>query len=302
VTQRSWRRWLEPLADPVIALAVLVLSLLPLLRTPGCDCPSVSTWGYFYVAGQGLVLVWRRRWPFTVALMCGLLTVGYGLSSLPDPPVPYAGLVGLYTAAALASRRLARLAALLAAVGIAAAMVADWPNADFQDVTVTYLLFATAWLLGDGVPGPVVGVPRLRLKRQEDTDPLVLGRVVQQQPTVLPDAVVLAEALTVALIHVDVMNPVAGPKAEDLVRDPGFWPPALPEGIQAGSRVDGGAAHEVVQLVGQVVVGPGTLAGTACICCRSNRFARIKSSAIPPGWLASGVKPAGRPGRLWVTG
>ena len=79
---------------------------------------------------------------------------------------------------------------------------------------------------------------------------------MQQQPAILPDAVVLAEMLAVALIHVDVMNPVAGPKTEDLVRDPGFWPPALPEGIQAGSRVRGGAAHEVVQLVGQVVVGP----------------------------------------------
>jgi hypothetical protein len=99
-------------------------------------------------------------------------------------------------------------------------------------------------------------VPRLGLKRQEDPDPLVLGRVVQQQAAVLPDAVVPAEALAVALIHVDVVNPVAGQEAEDLVGDPGFGAPALPEGIHAGSRVRGGAAHEVVQLVGQVVVGP----------------------------------------------
>jgi hypothetical protein len=56
---------------------------------------------------------------------------------------------------------------------------------------------------------------------------------------------------------VDVVNSVAGQEAEDLVRDPGLGSPALPEGIQPGGWVGGGAAHEVVQLVGQVIVGPG---------------------------------------------
>jgi hypothetical protein len=54
------------------------------------------------------------------------------------------------------------------------------------------------WQVRHGVPGLVVGVPGLRLKRQEYRDPLVLGRVVQQQAAVLPDAVVVAEALAVA--------------------------------------------------------------------------------------------------------
>jgi signal transduction histidine kinase len=144
-----WRRRLEPLADPVIALAVLVLSLLPLLRAQDCGCRTVPTWGYALVGAQCVPLVWRRRWPFAMSIVSGLLAMGYGLSSLPDPPVPYAGLVALYSAAAHASRRLARLAGLVAAVGIGAVMIADWPNADFEDVTVNYLLFATAWLLGD---------------------------------------------------------------------------------------------------------------------------------------------------------
>jgi signal transduction histidine kinase len=106
-----------------------------------------------YVVGQCLPLVLRRRWPFAVVLVTGLLAIGYGLSSWPDPPVPYAGLVGLYSAAAHASRRLARLAAGLAAVGIGAAMAFDWPNADLKDVVLNYLVFATAWLLGDSARG-----------------------------------------------------------------------------------------------------------------------------------------------------
>jgi hypothetical protein len=33
----------------------------------------------------------------------------------------------------------------------------------------------------------------------------------------------------------DVMNPIAGQEAKDLVRVPSFRPPALAEGIEAGS-------------------------------------------------------------------
>jgi signal transduction histidine kinase len=149
----GWRRRFEPLADPMIAVAVLVLSLLPLLRARDCGCRTVPAWGYALVVAECVPLVWRRRWPLPMAMVAGLLAMGYGVSSLPDPPVPYAGLVALYSAAAHASRRLARLAGLIAAVGIGAVMVADWPNADFEDVTVNYLLFATAWLLGDSARG-----------------------------------------------------------------------------------------------------------------------------------------------------
>ena len=41
--------------------------------------------------------------------------------------------------------------------------------------------------------GLVVGVPGLGVEGQEDRHPLELGRVVQQQPAVLPDPVVTAE-------------------------------------------------------------------------------------------------------------
>ena len=50
---------------------------------------------------------------------------------------------------------------------------------------------------GDGVPGLVVGVPCLRLEGEEDRDPLVLGRIVEQQAAVLPDPVVAVELLAV---------------------------------------------------------------------------------------------------------
>ena len=135
--------------DPLVAVLVLGLSLLPLWEAEQCGCAPSPGWGYALLSLQCLPLAMRRRWPFTVALLCGLVTVVYGLSALPDPPLPYAGLVALYTAAAHATRRLAQLAGVVAAIGIAVALVLDGPRSDVQDLLSLYVVFATAWLLGD---------------------------------------------------------------------------------------------------------------------------------------------------------
>ena len=109
----------------------------------------------------------------------------------------------------------------------------------------------------DGVAGLIVGVPALALERQKDGYPLVRTRIVQQQPAVLSDAVVVAEPAGVALVHVDVVYAVSRGKAEDLVRLTRLRSPPLTERIQAGGWVRSRPAHVVLELVGQVVVRPG---------------------------------------------
>ena len=145
-----WRDRLDRVTDPVIAGLVFLLSLPPLLREDDCGCAPVPAWAFVLVAAQAAPLVFRRRWPFTTAWVIGVFTITYGLTSLPDPPVAYAGLVSLYSAAAHASRRLANASAVIAAAGIGLALVADLPDSDYEDALVTYLMFATAWLLGNG--------------------------------------------------------------------------------------------------------------------------------------------------------
>jgi signal transduction histidine kinase len=142
---RARVRRLAPLADPALALVILVVSLQPLLREGKGPIPA---WGYVLVVAQCLPLVFRRRWPLAVALVCGTLTVVYGVSSLPDPPVPYAGLLSLYSVAAHGSRDHANAAGITAAFALTGALLFD-PGADLEDATVQILLFATAWLLGD---------------------------------------------------------------------------------------------------------------------------------------------------------
>ncbi|MGY1740108.1 MULTISPECIES: sensor histidine kinase [unclassified Blastococcus] len=149
---RDWRRqWADHprVVDALLAVVVLVVSLQPLLRPASCGCPPTPWWGYAVVAGQCLPLVWRRRFPFTVSLVCGALTAVQGLSDLPDPAVYFAGLVAMYSVAAHATRRLALLAAGIATVSIAAALLSDPSATDLEDVTILYLTFAAAWLLGD---------------------------------------------------------------------------------------------------------------------------------------------------------
>jgi signal transduction histidine kinase len=145
----SLARRLSPLADPALVVVVLLLSLQPLLARPGCTaCAPTPVWGYVLVVAQSLPLAFRRRWPLIVVSVCGVLAVGYGISTLPDPPVPYAILVAVYSAAAYSSRLGANLTAVLSAISVTGSLVLD-PNADFGDALVLFPTFATAWLLGD---------------------------------------------------------------------------------------------------------------------------------------------------------
>ena len=149
----DWRRqWADHprVVDALLALVVLTVSLQPLLAEVGCGCEATSPWGYAVVVAECLPLVWRRRFPFTVSLVCGTLTTIHGLSDIPDPPVFFAGLVAVYSVAAHGSRRLALLAAVIAAHAIGLSMVLDREAADLSDLTLSALTFATAWLLGDG--------------------------------------------------------------------------------------------------------------------------------------------------------
>ncbi|HMJ77075.1 MAG TPA: histidine kinase, partial [Iamia sp.] len=52
----------------------------------------------------GVVLVWRRRWPFATSVVVGVLIGSYGMAELPDPPVYVAMVLSLATVAAFATR------------------------------------------------------------------------------------------------------------------------------------------------------------------------------------------------------
>ena len=146
----AWRRRLEPLLDPFVALAVCVLSLLPLLRArDACACPPVEWWAWALVLAEAAPLAVRRRFPFAAPLASGLALMAYVMTGLPEPPVTYAALVALYTVAAYAPRALANGTAAFSVVATVVVFAVDWPQWDLEDLSTTVLLLATAWLLGE---------------------------------------------------------------------------------------------------------------------------------------------------------
>ena len=208
-----WRTRLDRVTDPVIAVAVFGLSLLPLLHEIRCGCPRAPAWAYALVAAQAAPLVVRRRWPFWASMACGVATTVYGLTSQPDPPVPYAGLVALYSVATHATRRLALAAGGVAVCAITLALLVD-ADADYEDVLVTYLLFSTAWLLGMSV--------RNRRERavelEERAAALERTRAAEAQRAVVEERNRIARELHDVVAHhvsVIVVQAEAGPVAVD---------------------------------------------------------------------------------------
>ncbi|NHC47667.1 sensor histidine kinase [Motilibacter aurantiacus] len=206
----------ELLADVGVAVVALVLLLQPALHNPDCDCDSYPWWGYALAIGSALPLVWRRRFPFVTSGLTGAFSLAVGLSSLPDPPVQAAGLVGLYTAAAYASRRLSVTAGAIATTAIGVAVLLD-SSADAQDVLVNYLLFSSAWLLGDSARGRRERADRL----EERAAQLERARAAEAAAAVTAERNRIARELhDVVAHHVSLMvvQAEAGPVVVD--RDP----------------------------------------------------------------------------------
>lgn len=207
---RAWLTRHERVADAAITLLVLLLMLQPLFQARGCDCEQLPAWGWGLVLAETLPLIWRRRFPFAVAFATGLLAGVHGASSVPDAPLSFPALVALYALAAHGTRRKALLGAGIAVVAIAVALIVDRSQADSQDVTVNYLVFATAWLLGDSARSRRERSVELeqRMAQAELTRTAEAGQAVAQERTRLAREMHDVLAHSVALM---VVQAEAGP-------------------------------------------------------------------------------------------
>ncbi|MFF8293416.1 sensor histidine kinase [Streptomyces sp. NPDC016309] len=151
---REWRVRGEALgaANPLlvdigIALLVQAAMTMPFVvpRPPGLE---PATWPAYALSTLTVVpLVWRRRAP--LAVLCAILAAGalYRLAlDGPGQPLPYTGLVIVYTIAALcpAWQRLAAGALLLVAVPVSV-----WLNTrSARELTFSLFVFAAAYVFG----------------------------------------------------------------------------------------------------------------------------------------------------------
>ncbi len=283
LTRRRRRPDVAPwVLDVGLAVLVLSVSLQPLLRPGDCGCPPVPAWGHALVVAQCLPLVWRRRFPFAVALVVGLLTTAVGLSTLPEPAVSFAGLVAVYSAAAHAGRRLALVVAGTATVLIAVVLAVDRPAADLEDAAVIALTFTTAWLLGDGARSRRQAAAELA----ERADALERTREAEARRAVVEERNRIAREMHDVLAHsvsMMVVQAEAGPVVVE--RDP----QRAVEAFDAISTTGRAALRELRRLLGVLRDDePGTLAPLPGLAQLPELVESVRAAGVDVSLIASG--------------
>ena len=114
----------------------------------------------------------------------------------------------------------------------------------------------------DGI-ATVVGVPRLGLEREKNRGPAIVARLVNDETTVGPDSVVVPMLVAITLVHVDVVDAVAGCEPEHLVRRAMLWSPARAEGKEPARRIGSQALDVEIELVDEIIAWTGTVGGNA---------------------------------------
>ena len=148
---RVWRWWGSVptlLADGLLAAVVLAVSLTEVALDDGRE--GGGAWRTTLLVAMAVVIVFRRRHPIAVWIASGFLVMIYGAANFPDPTLPYAPLIAVYTAAAMSSARVAVRVGVVTAGTVVASMVID-PRDDLLDWLVALLSVTTAWLVGNNV-------------------------------------------------------------------------------------------------------------------------------------------------------
>ncbi|MBE1531373.1 sensor histidine kinase [Actinomadura algeriensis] len=128
--------------DVLVAAAVAVPVFLPF-----ATAPKVTPFGVVLHLGTVVPLLWRRRAPFTIALVVACSTLGVSLHDQPGRALQYGALVAVYTLADLGRHRLQRwgfIGALVALIPLGALANGN----DANELMFTLLLPMTAFLLG----------------------------------------------------------------------------------------------------------------------------------------------------------
>ncbi|HEY8472925.1 MAG TPA: sensor histidine kinase [Natronosporangium sp.] len=136
----DWGRGLPPLAiDAVLAigcyLTVVVMAI----------ADEKIRWWVFVLAGANVLpLLWRRRFPFTVTLICGVFTAWLSLVDAIGQ-IPAAQLVATYTFAALSPPLIRLIGVIGTVIGVTISIV---PHDEFLAIGPVGIMFAVAYALG----------------------------------------------------------------------------------------------------------------------------------------------------------
>jgi signal transduction histidine kinase len=145
------RRMPPLVVDVLLAGVVAIVTVISVVVKDQQDSSlSMTTWGWVFLTLQFVPLVWRRRAPVLVLLICWIGAGLFGTAPLPDPPLMFAPLLATYTLAAYRPRRISLPVMGLIVVGTAFAIWGG-DGSDAADVAVGYFAGITAWVVGDSM-------------------------------------------------------------------------------------------------------------------------------------------------------
>ena len=143
--------WNQDYADVVMAVALTTLAIIGM----GVNHIEINPISVTLLILQTSPIAWRRRNPMRVLWVTGTAITVYSLLGYHDSSAGSGVFVAFYTVAANEPRRRATIAAVITAGGIftsfAAYAAIDSMTGWTANLTVTYLSFGLAWLIGDNL-------------------------------------------------------------------------------------------------------------------------------------------------------
>ena len=150
------RRWPSPTRSKIFDIAfagiltVISVGALWFERRGMPDLRRADLLGVSLALLSSVPLVWRRRYPMEVMGLVGFSSVALEVLNYPGAGGTTV-LVALYTVAAIADRRQSLQVLGVTAAAIVVVLGANWDDLTVIDVVANYLVFGTAWILGDNV-------------------------------------------------------------------------------------------------------------------------------------------------------
>jgi signal transduction histidine kinase len=148
---REWLRARPVVVDGLVALLVLVTSVLTLT---GGEAEEREPDAFAFVLAVlfSVPATWRRVRPTVALAIVGASAVVYELLQYDDSANAFSVILCLYAVAAHASRRAAAISATAMAVGLTAALAANWEDSSSAGGIISNVaIFSAAWFFGDNV-------------------------------------------------------------------------------------------------------------------------------------------------------
>jgi signal transduction histidine kinase len=146
-------RRLDPrLVDGSLGLLLAIVSLISILATSQASRRDPDVWCIALTLLMTLPIAYRRIAPDFGMMTTGAATVAYYILGYPDTLAAIGTLIALYSVAAHGNRKIAVQALIGTAIGLSVSVLVTDPG-DFtlQILVSNYIIYGTAWVIGDNV-------------------------------------------------------------------------------------------------------------------------------------------------------